>query len=433
MRLDGQHDHTTAEAASAHQTERREITRAQIRDDEKGHEEHERGAEVILERQAAAAHAGKTDEHPQVALVEQTVERRRTGENVADLGDLRGLERQRAEAQPCLRAALARTDEQRDGEQADRRRAHEPADLLRARQVAQEKAENEEHRHAHQNRDELLGQLVRNGRARHRERQRTQEERDGLHLEADAAEQAHEDEIAPADAGEHEEGQRNGDVRLAAACNHELHGCEHLKQRQQHQTAPHAGRTALLAALGHLPALFLSGNRHHRGRDAAERDRIAVLDDRVFVYRQIVDLDAALGIQVVYRPAAVVFTDKRGVLPRDRRIFELHIAGRSAADDVFPVRERQAHTVAEREIAPDLVRMLDLPQRADRAHQDHQREQREHEANDRRVPRAHERIFRKKTRQHVKRVLQRIFHNISSSQNGAHSKPFYFVIIPQRH
>ena len=253
------------------------------------------------------------------------------------------------------------------------------------------------------------------------ERQRTQEKRDGFHLEADAAEQAHEDEISPADAGKDEKRQRNGDARLASAGNDELHGGEHLKQRQQHQTAPHAGRTPLLSALGHLPALFLGGNRHHGGRNAAEGHGIAVLNDGVFVNRQVVDLDAALGIQVVHRPAAVVFTDERGVLARDRRIFELHIAGRGAADDVFPVRERQAHAVAEREIAPDLVRMLDLPQRADRTHQDHQREQREHEADDRRVPRAHERIFRKKTRQHVKRVLQRISHNISSSQNGAYN------------
>ena len=149
VRFDGQHDHAAAEAAGADQTERCEIARAEIGDDEEGHEEHERRTEVILERQTAAAHAGKADEHPEVALVEQAVKRCRACENVADFCDLRGLERQSAEAQPCLRAALARTDEQRDGEQADRRRAHEPADLLRPRQVAQEKAEDEEHGHAH--------------------------------------------------------------------------------------------------------------------------------------------------------------------------------------------------------------------------------------------------------------------------------------------
>ena len=68
----------------------------------------------------------------------------------------------------------------------------------------------------------------RNGRARHRERQRTQEKRDGFHLEADAAEQAHEDEISPADAGKDEKRQRNGDARLASTGNDELHGGEHL-------------------------------------------------------------------------------------------------------------------------------------------------------------------------------------------------------------
>ena len=165
VRLDGQHDHASAEAAGAHKADGGEIARTQVRDDEERHEEHKCGAEVVLQRETAAADGGQTDEHPQVALVEQAVERCGTGENIADFRNFRGLQRQRAETQPCLRAASRRADQQCNSQQSDCRCAHKPAHLLRPGQVAQEEAEHDKDSKAHQNRNQLLGQLVRHGRA----------------------------------------------------------------------------------------------------------------------------------------------------------------------------------------------------------------------------------------------------------------------------
>ena len=163
VRLDGQHNHAGAEAARANKADGGKIARTQVRNDEERHEEHKRGTKVVLQRETAAADGGQANEHPQVALAEQAVERCGTGENIADFRDFRGLQRQRAEPQPRLRAALRGTDQQRDRQQTDRCCAHEPAHLLRARQVAQEEAEHEEDGKTHQNRDQLLGQLVRHG------------------------------------------------------------------------------------------------------------------------------------------------------------------------------------------------------------------------------------------------------------------------------
>ena len=403
--LDCQQHHTACKAACADQAEGCKVARAQVCDDEEGHEEHQRGAEVVLQGKARAADGGQADEHPQVALVEQPVERGRAREDVADLGKLGGLERQAAQPDPRLGAALTGADQQRDDQHADCGRAHEPAHLLRAGQVAQEKAEHEEQHKPHHNGDQLLGHLVRHGRAGDGERQRTQEKRDGLHLKADAPERAHYDEVAPADQRERQKGQRDGDGRLIARGDDQLHGRQHLEQRQQHERAPHARGTALYAALGHLAALFLDRNGHEHGRDAAEGDRVAVLDDRVFVHRQVVYLDAPLGAEVIYRPRAVVLTDERGVLAGHRGVFQLYVARGRAPDDVFPMRQRQADAVCHAEIAPDLVRVLDLPQRADRAHQDHQRQQREHEADSRRVPCADKRVFRKEPGQCIQKAL----------------------------
>ena len=92
VRLDGQHDHARAEAAGAHKADGGEIARTQVRDDKERHEEHKCGAEVVLQRETAAANGGQTDEHPQVALVEQAVERCGAGENIADFRNFRGLQ-----------------------------------------------------------------------------------------------------------------------------------------------------------------------------------------------------------------------------------------------------------------------------------------------------------------------------------------------------
>ena len=165
VRLDGQHDHACTEAARTDQADGGEIARTQVGDNEKCHKEYQRGAEVVLQRKTAAADAGQTDEHPQIAFVEQPVERCGAREDVADLCNFRGLQRQRAEAQPRLGAALRGADQQSDGQQADCGGAHEPAHLLCAGQIPQEKAQNEEDAEPHQDRHKLLGQLVRHGRA----------------------------------------------------------------------------------------------------------------------------------------------------------------------------------------------------------------------------------------------------------------------------
>ena len=98
------------------------------------------------------------------------------------------------------------------------------------------------------------------------------------------------------------------------------------------------------------------------------------------------------------------------MLTRYRWIFQLHIAAGGASDDVLPVGDGQAHAVAQHQIAPDLIRVLDLPQRADRADKDHQRQQREHKAHNGCVPRPDERFFRQQSRQPVEKLLQSIIH-----------------------
>ena len=98
------------------------------------------------------------------------------------------------------------------------------------------------------------------------------------------------------------------------------------------------------------------------------------------------------------------------MLTRYRRIFQLHIAAGGASDDVLPVGDGQAHAVAQHQIAPDFIRVLDLPQRADRTDKDHQRQQWEHEAHNGCVPRPDERFFRQQSRQSVEKLLQSIIH-----------------------
>ena len=63
-------------------------------------------SKVAHDAQKPDAHAIKDDEQRQVPLVEQPLQRGRSGEDIADLDDLRGLEAEAADGDPVDRAVL---------------------------------------------------------------------------------------------------------------------------------------------------------------------------------------------------------------------------------------------------------------------------------------------------------------------------------------
>ncbi len=73
-----------------------------------------------------------------------------------------------------------------------------------------------------------------------------------LHFKADAAEQAHDDEIRPADYRKDKKGERNGGGRLVALRDNELQTGEDLEQRQQYED----GYSSCTSQLGARPMMF---------------------------------------------------------------------------------------------------------------------------------------------------------------------------------
>lgn len=76
-------------------------------------------AEVAHQPQQADAHAGEHDKQRQIPAAEQPFQRGGACKNIADLGDLRGLEGYTAQGDPVGRAEFSLAQHQRDPQQAD--------------------------------------------------------------------------------------------------------------------------------------------------------------------------------------------------------------------------------------------------------------------------------------------------------------------------
>ena len=141
---------------------------AEIGDDQEGHKEDGRRAEVAHQPQQADAHAGEHDEQRQVPAAEQPFQRGGACKNIADLGDLRGLEGYTAQGDPVGRAEFSLAQHQRDPQQADGPGSHEPAALFHPFQIPQEQTQRQKQAHAQNDGQKLLGKAPRCAGSRHR-------------------------------------------------------------------------------------------------------------------------------------------------------------------------------------------------------------------------------------------------------------------------
>ena len=298
--LHRQHGEHREHAAAADEGQSGPVAGAEVGDDQEGDEEDGSGAEVAHVGQTGQAHAGEHDEQAQVPLAEESLQGGGTGEDVADLGNLRGLHADAADGNPVGRAVLGvgqaqLVEHHRQAEKADGRPRHEPADLLGPLQVLEEDAQDEEEDEPQHHTEELLEEGRRVGGAGHRQGQGGQEEGDGLHLKAHPPGGPQHQEVEPHDAGEAQEGEGDHGGGPGALADDELDGGEHLEYGEQHQAQPGGHRAGPAAAVPPL-GLLLGGEGEEHGLHSAHCQHIAVLHGGGVVDRLAVDGDAALGV-----------------------------------------------------------------------------------------------------------------------------------------
>ena len=167
--LDGEDHPRPGHAGPGDEGQGGPVPGAQVGDDQEGDEEDGGGAEVAHEGQAADTHQGEQQEEPQVPLPEEPVQGGGSGEDVADLGQLRGLEGEGAQDDPVHGAVAALAQAQSPQHQGDPQKphgppGHEPADGLHPVQVPEEDAQHHEEAQPQQQGDELLEEVLRGRR-----------------------------------------------------------------------------------------------------------------------------------------------------------------------------------------------------------------------------------------------------------------------------
>ena len=396
--LHRQHGKHGEHAAAADEGQSSPVPRAEVGDDQEGDEEDGGGAEVAHIGQAGQGHAGEHDKQAQVPLAEEPFQGGGSSEDIADLGDLRGLHADAPDGDPVGRAVLGigqaqLVEHHRQAEKADGRPRHEPADLFGPVQIPEKDAQDEEEHQPQHHAEELLeeGRCV--GGAGHRQGQGGQEEGDGLHLKAHPPHGPQHQEVEPHDAGKAQEGNGDHGGGPGALADDELNGGEHLEHGEQHQTQPGGHRPGPAAAAAPL-GLFLGGEGEEHRLHTPHRQHVAVLDGGGVLHRLAVDGDAALGIEVVGGPAVVLVADEGGVLPGYHRVVEHHVAAAPPAQNVLPVGEGLVGPVGQGEIGPYLGQTGHGQQGADGADEDEQGQHGKDKAHDGGKPGAQHLVFR---------------------------------------
>ena len=322
--LDGDHHGGPAHAGPGDEAQGGPVAGAQIGNNQEGDKKHGGGAEIAHQGQTAHAGPGQDDEQPQVPFPEQAVQGGRSGKDVTDLGQLRGLEGQRPQDDPVFRPVFARSQQQRDAQQADGRRRHEPADLFGPLQIPQEDPQHQEEQQPQQDGQKLFGQ-GRGGRGgRDGQREGGEEKGHGLHFKADAPQGPQGEAVSPHGQAQAQKGHGNGGGGALPRRDDQLDGGHDLKQSQQHQPQP-GGHRPLRPPPGPALLLLLRGDRQQHRLHAAQREHVAVLDGGLPRHRPAVDRHAPLGIQVIEGPIPVLPPDQSGVLAGDSGVVEHHV------------------------------------------------------------------------------------------------------------
>ena len=379
--------------AAADQGKGRRIPGTKIGNDQKGDKEDRRRAEVAHQPQQADAHAGQNNEQRQVPAAEQPFQRGGTGKNVADLGDLRGLEGQAAQRDPVGRTEFGLAQHQRDAQQADGTGGHEPPQLLHPFQIPQKQPQRQEQSHAEDDRQQLLGEASRHAGGRHRKGERGQVKRDGFQLKSHAAAQPQDGCIEPHEHRKDQKAAGNQGTGLLPRRHSQLHGGEDLEHCQPQKGRPHGGGAFRLPLLFQfLPLPNGLGQKHQR--HAAQRNGVPQLHRSSVRNGPAIDRRTALGAEVVERPAPVIPPAQGCVLPGDAGVVQQHIGGFAPAENIFPMGQGDAAAIGQAQLRPDLRRMGKAQQRADGPDQDQRRQDGKQQPCNGRIPFRYQRVRR---------------------------------------
>ena len=114
VRLKSQYNRYAEHRRGKRQNNCFEIARAHKRNKQECHEEDQRCAKIVHQRQTAANSHRIGDKQPKISLLEQAIHGRGTDEDKADLAQLRGLQGHAADDQPVFGAVVFRTKQKRD-------------------------------------------------------------------------------------------------------------------------------------------------------------------------------------------------------------------------------------------------------------------------------------------------------------------------------
>ena len=402
--LDGDQHQPAEHRAAADQGEGGKVAGAEIGDNQKGDEEDGGGAEVAHQGQAAHARAGEQDEQPQVPLAEQALQGGRPGEDVAGLGQFRGLEGESEQTDPVGRTVFDVPGDEGQGEQGDGCRRHEPADLPHPLQVPKKDSGDQEQDDAQQDGQQLLGDGGGGGGGGDRQTQGGEEKGDGLHLKAGAPHAPQDEAVDPHHRSQAQKGPRDQQGMDPLLREQELEAGKQLKQGEQDQGTP-GGDGVLGGAAAALRLLVRDGEEH--GLHAAQAEYVPQGDGGAAgLHRGPVDSGAAFGVQIVHRPPVVRGADEGGVLPGDHGVVEQHIGGGAAAQDILPVGQGLRGPVGQGEAGPYFRLGRGLDQAADDPHQHQNGQNRKKKAKDQRVPGEQDRVCLRQLPQSVQAGLE---------------------------
>ena len=230
--LEPQDDPRAKHRPAADQRQGGKIPGAEIRDDQERDKEDGRRTEIAHQAQKADADAGQQDEEGQIPPPEQPLQRGRAGEDITDLGDLRGLERQPPNGNPVHRAVFGVTQHQRDPQKTNGRRGHEPAGFLHPGEIPEKDAQHQKQPQPKHNGKKLLEKALRGTGGRHRQAEGGEEKSDGLHLKAHTAGTAQNGKIGPHHRRQPQEGQGNRHWRRLSRRYNQLQARQQLEHRQ---------------------------------------------------------------------------------------------------------------------------------------------------------------------------------------------------------
>ena len=228
--LDAHQGKGTEYRAAADERQGGKVARAQIGDHQEGNKEDGGGAKVTHQSQAAHAGAGQDNEQPQISFAEQPVQGGGSGKDVADLGKLRRLEGESADADPVGRTVFHLAKDERQAQKEDGSGGHEPTDLLYPLQIPEKQPQNQEEDKAQHHREKLFGYCTgRRGRG-DGEGQRGQEKGHGLDFKANAAQRAHGDAVQPHYRSQAQKGAGNQQHVLFITGEKKLQGSQNLEK-----------------------------------------------------------------------------------------------------------------------------------------------------------------------------------------------------------